>query len=440
MRFASQPWEVLYARLEIIVAGLGQVGLAPTVAIQRLADNQWLAAGGGAWGAGFAVNNLVEVDAANQPGLYEYAPPLARLDMALGSNGYRMKYVEATTPVLEYEYVLIRPEFSGISAVGLATAGSNTSATFGVWAPATANFFNDMLVAIVSGTGRGQTRRITAYSGARVATIAPNWGTNPDATSVCAVHAGGAADVRGWNGSAPNALVAGRVDADVGNIQPGARDAIADQVWDEILSGHAGAGSTAAALTGLFGVLYPGAVLATGTVASTTGTTTTLDVGSAATASYYIGARLVIIGGTGLGQERILTDYSAGRVATHAAWATNPTGASKYAILGARVEAGTAAAIADAVWDESSSGHVLVGSFGDGARRTLGLRQSNNRVIYDTWNANGDPSHGLVYIYDSKADLEADVSPWLLATGKYEFDATYDGSLRLTSYTSTRES
>jgi hypothetical protein len=76
--------------------------------------------------------------------------------------------------------------------------------------------------------------------------------------------------------------------------------------------------------------------LASGTVASTTGTTTTLDSGAVATASYYLNARLVITTGTGAGQERLITAYSAGRVATHAAWTTNPTSSSTYEIQPAR--------------------------------------------------------------------------------------------------------
>lgn len=73
--------------------------------------------------------------------------------------------------------------------------------------------------------------------------------------------------------------------------------------------------------------------MAYGTVASTTGSTTTLDAGAFATADYYLNALLVITEGTGFGQVRAISGYTAGRVATHGAWTTNPTGTSKYTIF-----------------------------------------------------------------------------------------------------------
>lgn len=88
-------------------------------------------------------------------------------------------------------------------------------------------------------------------------------------------------------------------------------------------------------------------------------------------------------------------------------------------------------------WDdiEPISGET----FGDQFFRMVALRQENLRVVYDTWTAAGQVSHGFVYIYESKADLEADVAPWPLAVGKYEIDQAYDGSSRPTIYTSTKE-
>tara|TARA_Y100000034_G_scaffold87147_1_gene104462 strand:+ start:233 stop:1249 length:1017 start_codon:yes stop_codon:yes gene_type:complete len=90
-------------------------------------------------------------------------------------------------------------------------------------------------------------------------------------------------------------------------------------------------------------------------------------------------------------------------------------------------------------WEAVMASHVAIGTTGDGLRRMLSLRQENLRVEYDAWNSGGVPTHGFVYIYDSKADLEADNTPWPLATGKYEIDATFDGTLRPLEYTSTRE-
>jgi hypothetical protein len=79
--------------------------------------------------------------------------------------------------------------------------------------------------------------------------------------------------------------------------------------------------------------------LASGTVASTTGTTTTLDTGSVANADYHTGSSLVLTSGTGAGQERIITAWSAGRVATHEAWDVNPDNATGYQIRSGRSSA-----------------------------------------------------------------------------------------------------
>jgi hypothetical protein len=75
-----------------------------------------------------------------------------------------------------------------------------------------------------------------------------------------------------------------------------------------------------------------GSYLARGSVVTTTGTTTTLDTGAVATGSYYVGDLLVITAGTGAGQDVVITGYTSGRTATHAAWTTNPDGTSTYEV------------------------------------------------------------------------------------------------------------
>lgn len=95
--------------------------------------------------------------------------------------------------------------------------------------------------------------------------------------------------------------------------------------------------------------------------------------------------------------------------------------------------------IADEVLDEPMSGHAVGGTLGDDMRRMLSLRQNNVRIVNATWSANGQPATGSIYIYDSAADLTTDTGPgWALATGRYDFTATYDGSGRLTDYISAR--
>jgi hypothetical protein len=101
---------------------------------------------------------------------------------------------------------------------GTAQAGAAGSITLDAGASATDNLYRGLKVTIVSGTGAGQCRLISGYTGStKVATVAPNWITNPDSTSVFIVGAWAGADVELWELTAPNALVSGRVDASVGS-------------------------------------------------------------------------------------------------------------------------------------------------------------------------------------------------------------------------------
>ena len=65
---------------------------------------------------------------------------------------------------------------------GTATAGANNTLTDGskTW---TVNAYTNCVVTITSGTGSGQTRYIASNT-ANILTVNPNWGTNPDGTSV----------------------------------------------------------------------------------------------------------------------------------------------------------------------------------------------------------------------------------------------------------------
>jgi hypothetical protein len=68
---------------------------------------------------------------------------------------------------------------------GTAQAGAAGTITLAAGASATDNLYQYDVVFIISGTGAGQARSITGYVGStKVASIAPNWTTNPDNTSV----------------------------------------------------------------------------------------------------------------------------------------------------------------------------------------------------------------------------------------------------------------
>lgn len=72
--------------------------------------------------------------------------------------------------------------------VNTAQAGAAGTITLDASASAVDDFYNDQFIYLTGGTGAGQCRAILDYNGTtKVATIAPNWATNPDNTSTFAV-------------------------------------------------------------------------------------------------------------------------------------------------------------------------------------------------------------------------------------------------------------
>jgi hypothetical protein len=73
----------------------------------------------------------------------------------------------------------------GALETGTAQAGGASSITLRAGASAVTDYYMDQAVFILSGTGAGQTNRITAYDGTtKVATVGTTWATQPDNTSV----------------------------------------------------------------------------------------------------------------------------------------------------------------------------------------------------------------------------------------------------------------
>lgn len=69
-------------------------------------------------------------------------------------------------------------------SIGLAQSGAVGSITLEATADGNNDFYNRMIILIESGTGVGQARLISAYNGtSKVATVAREWVTTPDATS-----------------------------------------------------------------------------------------------------------------------------------------------------------------------------------------------------------------------------------------------------------------
>lgn len=147
------------------------------------------------------------------------------------------------TPPASGDYFAIDSRGNSRSAsdlrIGLAQAGAASTITLQADESASDDFYNRMFILIESGTGNGQARLIDDYVGTtKVATVARPWVVQPDNTSRYVILPFGSVKVSD-------------IDADAVNAAALSADAVAelaDAVWDEILSGHLGAGSTGAAL------------------------------------------------------------------------------------------------------------------------------------------------------------------------------------------------
>ena len=114
-------------------------------------------------------------------------------------------------------------------------------------------------------------------------------------------------------------------------------------------------------------------------------TTITLDASASAVTDFYKNALISLTGGTGVGQGRFITAYNGTtKVATVAAWATNPDVTSTFAITAfdsvPGATAPTAAANATAVWEELTSTARTAGSYGqlhkDNVNATISSRST----------------------------------------------------------------
>jgi hypothetical protein len=130
-----------------------------------------------------------------------------------------------------------------------------------------------------------------------------------------------------------------------------------DAVWDEAMSGHTTSGTYGQRLL---------AIRQATAVAGAAGTIT-LDASASATDDFYNNQVILVTSGTGAIQARAISDYvGSTKVATIVPnWVTTPSSDSVFAILpSGALAVATAAEIADAVWDETTSGHTTVATYG----------------------------------------------------------------------------
>lgn len=85
---------------------------------------------------------------------------------------------------------------NNVLRANVATAGAAGTITLDASASTTADLFNGAYITLVNGTGAGQTRLITDYSTGRVASVEPNWITNPASGTEFVIHAGGNVNLR----------------------------------------------------------------------------------------------------------------------------------------------------------------------------------------------------------------------------------------------------
>jgi hypothetical protein len=225
----------------------------------------------------------------------------------------------------------------GMISSGTATAASGTTLQLAVGSNADDDFYNNAILWITGGTGAGQVRFVTDYTGGTRTCTVDTWVTNPSTDSVYVLIPFGAIP----GATAPTA------------------SQVADAVLDEAISGHTTEGSLGA----LLGTLH----LHAGTAQAGGASSITFDAtGSSTTTDFYKYGVVVLRGGTGAGQSRQITAYSSGRVATVApAWTVQPDNTSEYVVIPLGIDAATVASIADAVWDEARSGHATAGTFGE---------------------------------------------------------------------------
>ena len=245
--------------------------------------------------------------------------------------------------------------------VGSPTTAQNLSGT---------NIDVDQVVASVSGAVGSVTGAVGSVTGA-VGSVA--------GLTAATVHN----DLDDLQTRLPAALVGGRMDSSVGamaaNVLTAA--ATADGAFNR---------ATFAADTGL----QP---IRSGTAQAGAAGTITLDASASATNNLYAGAWILLTGGTGAGQVRRIASYvGATKVATigatsgEAGWITTPDNTTTFAMLPAApldtvavvaavsvaevtlgaigatsFAADGLAAIADAVFDEPTSGHTTAGTYGD---------------------------------------------------------------------------
>lgn len=101
--------EIVRLYLDIVVAGVGEIGLSPTIAIQRRANGEWFQASDGTFVPTKVENPMTETSVANLPGRYHFDFDQS-LDLITDSDEYIVRKSSAAgTIALEYEDLVFGP-------------------------------------------------------------------------------------------------------------------------------------------------------------------------------------------------------------------------------------------------------------------------------------------------------------------------------------------
>jgi len=205
---------------------------------------------------------------------------------------------------------------------------------------------------------------------------------------------------------------------------------IADAVWDEILTGLTHNINTSAGKR-----LRQLGDAISGTVDDAGATTLEFitDLTEARDA-FYNDQLIRFTTGNLEGHVRIIKDYTGATktVTVEEVMVEAPDNGIEFDILPMHIH--PMAEVADTVWDEIMSGHVVAGSAGEQVRRMLAL-MGKHQVIDDwTWDGNNNQLTCIVYLYDTKANANSHIkgggAPQAGQIGVYSQTITFDGSQR----------
>lgn len=183
-----------------------------------------------------------------------------------------------------------------------AQAGAAGTITFNSGASAVDDYYKGQIVMLTGGTGAGQFRLITAYVGAtKVASVSPNWATNPDNTSTFITFPHARADLWGALGTVLSTpATAGVLDVNVKNMNNVAATSIttinANQGTTQPIN-FTGTGGSALAKSDMVDIA--GAAVST---SSAQIGVNAVNIGGTAQTGRDIGASVLISSGTGTGQ------------------------------------------------------------------------------------------------------------------------------------------